>query len=102
LRRWTSLGRRKDGYAKLRAYSCVSLQKITKPINNTGFGLNRKVWVYLLSPQNLLDFALDRKIKPKQKNFAMCGVESKRLFALVLFIAAPFMKSNKLHQKIKT
>lgn len=36
-------------------------QTLTKPINNTGFGLNRGVCVFLRSPQNLWDFALDRK-----------------------------------------
>ncbi|MGO4913824.1 hypothetical protein [Leeuwenhoekiella sp. W20_SRS_FM14] len=33
----------------------------TKPINNTGFGFNLKVCVFLRRPQNLMDFALDKK-----------------------------------------
>ncbi|MRH99208.1 hypothetical protein GH721_01565 [Kriegella sp. EG-1] len=36
-----------------------------------------------------MDFALDRKNKSKQKDFAMCVAESKRQFAPVLFIAKP-------------
>ncbi|TMM51448.1 hypothetical protein FEE95_21865 [Maribacter algarum] len=47
LRRWTLLMWKRDGNAKVRAYSDVKLQKITKPINNTGLGLNHKVCVFL-------------------------------------------------------
>ncbi len=46
-RRWTLLGRIRNGNAKLRAYSCVSLQKITMPKRNADFRAKRMVCVYL-------------------------------------------------------
>ena len=37
-----------------------------------GLVFNSMVCVYLLCPQNLFDFALDKKYKSKQKAFATC------------------------------
>ncbi len=48
-------------------------QFTTKPINNTGFGLNRRVSVFLLSPQNLWDFALDKEKKKQNKKISLCA-----------------------------
>ena len=43
----------------------------TKPIKNKGFGLNRRVCVYLRCPQNLWDFALNKEKKKQNKKISL-------------------------------
>ncbi len=65
-RRWTSLKRncyvgpysdRENKNEKLRAYSCVSPQKITKSIINADLWLLRQGLCIFIRSQNLMDFA---------------------------------------------
>ena len=57
------------------------------PLINAGFRFLRQGLCIFMRSQNLRGFALNKKDKTKQKDFAMCVTESKRLFTPLLFIA---------------
>ena len=67
-------------------------------IINTGFLLNSKFSLFLLSPPNIFDLALKmKKIKQNKKVLASCLIESLFTFNHVLTIAET-LQSKKRHE----
>ena len=61
----------KKGNSIVRAYSNVSQQMLTQPINNTGLGFKRQGLCIFIRSRNLWDFALTEKKKKQNQKISL-------------------------------